>query len=127
VRPTAKSGDLAAEVVHDAQRLVSLEVALAKQELKDLAAANAIAAGLVAAGTMVLVLGVLVAVPALIVVLVPAHWLAAVVWVVAYLVIGMVTVLIGRSRFQVKLPGRTLASLKENKEWAVRQMRSTVR
>ncbi len=127
MRPTAKSGDLAAEVVHDAQRLVSLEVALAKQELKDLAAANAIAAGLVAAGTMVLVLGVLVAVPALIVVLVPAHWLAAVVWVVAYLVIGMVTVLIGRSRFQVKLPGRTLASLKENKEWAVRQMRSTVR
>ncbi|HEY1456326.1 MAG TPA: phage holin family protein [Candidatus Dormibacteraeota bacterium] len=127
VRPAVKSGDLAAEVVHDAQRLVSLELALAKQELKDLAMANAIAAGLVAAGALVILLGVLVAVPVLVVVLVPDHWIAAVVWVAAYLLVGAVAVLVGKSRFQVKLPGKTLASLKENKEWAVRQMRSTVR
>src|SRR5258706_8687206 len=45
-RPDGKSGDLAAAVIHDAQRLVSLEVALAKQEIKDLVMANAVAAGL---------------------------------------------------------------------------------
>src|SRR3979411_1932758 len=34
---SSKSGDLAAEVIQDAQRLVSLEIALAKQEVKELA------------------------------------------------------------------------------------------
>lgn len=120
-------GDLAAEVIHDAQRLINLEIALAKQEAKDLVVANAIAASLVAAGGVLVTLGLLVAVPALIVVLVPTHWLAAAVWVSAYLVLGIVFVLVGRARFRLTLPPRTLASLKENKEWALRQIRSTVR
>jgi hypothetical protein len=122
-----KSGDLAAEVVHDAQRMVSLEIALAKQEIKDLALANAIAAGLVAAGGLLVVLGVLVAVPALIVWLLPWHWQAGAAWVAIYLVLGIGLALVGKSRFAVRLPAKTLASLKENKEWALRQMRSTVR
>lgn len=118
---------MAAEVIQDAQRLVSLEIALAKQELKELATANAIAAGMVAAGSLLLMLGVLVAIPALIVVLVPMHWLAALVWVAAYVVIGLLVVMLGKSRFEVKLPRRTVASLKESKEWALRQIRSTGR
>jgi hypothetical protein len=36
-----RSGELAAEVVQDVQRLASLEVALAKQELKELAITRA--------------------------------------------------------------------------------------
>ena len=64
-------GDLAAEVLHDAQKLVSLEIALAKQEVKDLAMDNAIAAGMVGAGALLLVLAVLVAAPVLVVVAVP--------------------------------------------------------
>ena len=123
----AKSGDLAAEVVHDAQRLVSLEIALAKHEIRDLAKANAIAAGTVAVGGLLLILGVLVAVPALIVWLVPWHWQAAVAWVAVYVVLGIGLALMGRARFALRLPARTLASLKENKEWAIRQMKSTVR
>ena len=127
MRPNVKSGELAAEVVQDAQRLIGLEIALAKQEIKDLVTANAIAAGLVAAGGLLVMLAVLVAVPSLIVVLVPDHWIAATVWLGAYLVIGFVLLLVGKARFQLKLPPKTIASLKENKEWALRQIRSTGR
>lgn len=124
---SAKSGDLAAEVIHDIQRLVSLEVALARQELKDLAMANAIAAGLVAAGGLLLLVGVLVAIPSLVVVLVPWHWQAAAAWLVLYVVLGLGLVLYGKTRFRMGLPAKTLASLKESKAWALRRMKSTVR
>jgi len=122
-----KSGDIAAQVVHDAQRLVSLEIALAKQEVKDLAMANAIAAGLVGFGGLLVALAVLVAVPSLVVVLVPWKWQAALAWVGAYLLLGVGLVLAGKSRFALKLPTKTFESLKENKEWALRQMKSTVK
>ena len=127
VRPKVKSGELAAEVVQDAQRLVNLEIALAKQELKELATANAIAAGMVAAGALLMMLAVLVAAPVLVVALVPDHWIAAAVWVAGYLVVGLVVLIVGKNRFRIKLPPKTIASLKENKEWALRQIRSTVR
>jgi len=127
VRPKVKSGELAAEVVQDAQRLVSLEIALAKQELKELVTANAIAAGMVAGGGLLLMLAILVAAPVLVVTLAPDHWIAAAVWVGAYLVIGLLVLMVGKRRFQIQLPPRTIASLKENKEWALRQIRSTVR
>jgi uncharacterized membrane protein YqjE len=126
-RPAAKLGDLAAEVIHDAQRLVGLEVALAKQELKDLAMANAVAAGLVLFGGLLLLLGLLVAIPSLVVILVPWHWQAGVAWIVLYVLVGLGLVLYGKTRFRVALPAKTLASLKENKEWALRRMKSTVR
>jgi hypothetical protein len=124
---TAKSGDLAAEVAQDARRLVNLEIALAKQEVKDLVLANGIAAGMVAGGGLLIILGVMVAIPVLIVVLVPWHWLAAMAWIVLYVLLGIGLMLAGKARFALRLPARTLASLKENKEWALRQMRSTVR
>jgi len=126
-RPVAKSGDLAAEVIRDAQRLVGLEVALAKQELKDLAVANAVAAGLIVFGALLFVLGVMVAIPSLVVVLVPWHWQAALTWIVLYLVLGLGLAFYGKSRFRVELPAKTLTSLKESKEWALRRMKSTVR
>lgn len=126
-RSVAKSRDLAAEVIQDAQRLVSLEVALAKQELKDLVTANAVAAGMVAAGGLLVILGVLVAIPSLLVLLVPWHWQAAAAWIVLYVLAGLGLALYGKTRFRVTLPAKTLASLKENKEWALRRMKSTVR
>jgi hypothetical protein len=123
----AKSSDLAAEVIQDAQRLIRLEIALAKQELKDVAVANAIAAGMVVSGGLLIVLSLVVAIPTLLVVLVPWHWQAAVAWVVLYALVGMGLVLFGKRRFALKLPVKTLTSLKENKEWALRQIKSTVR
>src|SRR5690349_21384591 len=68
---------LVASVIGDAQRLVALEVALAKQEVKELAKGNAVAVGLIAFGGMLIMLAVLVAVPSLVVILVPWHWEAA--------------------------------------------------
>jgi Flp pilus assembly protein TadB len=119
-----KAGDLMSEVVRDAQRLVSLEIELAQQELKELAMAYAITLAIAGAGGLLLILAVLVAVPSLIVNLVPWHWQAAAVWAGGYAVIGAVLLLVARSRFQVRLPKRTLASLKESKEWALRRVRS---
>ena len=124
---TGRSSDLAAALVHDAQRLVGLEVALAKHEVKDIAMANGVAAGMVVFGGLLVLLGLLVALPTLVVLLVPWHWQAAGVWAVAYFLLGTGLALYGKSRFAVRLPARTLESLKENKEWALRRMTSTVR
>lgn len=122
-----KSGDLAAEVLQDASRLVSLEIALARQELKELAIRNAIAVGLLAFGGLLCLLALLVAVPVAVVLLIGFGWIAALVWAAAYLVIGVVLVLVGRARLRIGLPSRTITSLKETKTWAVHRLRSTTR
>jgi putative superfamily III holin-X len=123
----ASSRGLIASVIGDAQRLVTLEIALAKQEAKELARQNAIAAGLLAFGGLLAVLSILVAVPVLVITLVPWKWQAAAVWVAAYLLVGIVLVLIGKARLQMRLPPRTVESLKENKEWALRRVTSNGR
>ena len=114
-------------MISDAQKLIALEVALAKQELKEFATGNAIAVAVMAFGGLLVALAVLVAVPVLVVMLVPWKWEAAAVWVAAYLVIGIVLAVIGKARLQVKLPPRTIGSLKENKEWALRRVKSNGR
>ena len=123
----AKSKGLIASVISDAQRLVALEVALAKQEAKELARQNAIAAGLIAFGALLAILALLVAVPSLVIALVPWKWQAAAVWVAGYMVIGLLLGVIGKARLKVGLPPRTVESLKENKEWALRRVRSNGR
>jgi Putative Actinobacterial Holin-X, holin superfamily III len=121
------SRGLIASVISDAQRLVALEVALAKQEAKELATANAIALGVIAFGGLLAVLAILVALPVLVVMLVPWKWEAAAIWAGAYLVIGLVMVFAGKSRLELHLPPKTIQSLKENKEWALRRVRSNGR
>jgi len=123
----ASSRELAAEALQGVQRLVSLEIALAKQELKEIAIVNLIAAACIAAAGLFAILSLLVAVPVLVVTLVPWHWQAALVWVVAYAVVAAGLALYGRSRLSLRLPSRTIESLKENKEWALHQLRSTKR
>ena len=123
----AKSGELAAEVVQDVQRLVSLEVALAKQELKELAITNAIAVACFATAGVLALLALLVAVPVIVVEAVPWHWQAAVVWAVAYALIAVGLYFAGRSKLRISLPTKTIASLKETKTWALQRMRSTGR
>jgi uncharacterized membrane protein YqjE len=126
VEPVSTRG-LVASVIGDAQRLVGLEVALARQETKELATRNAVALGVLAFGGLLLILALLVAAPVLVVILVPWKWEAAAVWTAAYILIGVILVLVGRARLQVKLPPRTVESLKENKEWALRRVRSNGR
>lgn len=127
-----RSGDLAAEVVQDASRLVNLEIALAKQELRELAIRNGIAVGLLAFGGLLCMLALLVAVPVGVVLAVAFGWtavavIAAAVWAAIYLVIGAVLLLVGKTRLRIGLPSRTIASLKETKTWAVHRLRSTTR
>jgi cytochrome c biogenesis protein CcdA len=121
------SRELAADVMQVAQRLVSLEIALAKQELREIATTNIIAAACMAAAGLIAILAVLVALPVLVVVAVPWHWEAALAWAIAYILIAAGLALYGRSRLSLRLPTRTIESLKENKEWALHQLRSTKR
>jgi uncharacterized membrane protein YqjE len=123
----ASSRQLAAGAIQGMQRLVRLEVELARQELKEIAIVNLVAAACIAVAGLLAMLAVLVALPVLIVLLVPWHWQAAVVWVVAYVLIAGGLAVYGRSRFSLRLPSRTIESLKENKEWALHQLRSTKR
>jgi VIT1/CCC1 family predicted Fe2+/Mn2+ transporter len=123
----ASSRELAAEAMQRVQRLVSLEIALAKQELKEIAIVNLIAVACMVAAGVLGILGLLVAVPVLVVVLVPWHWQAALVWAVAYILIAVGLGLFGKSRLSLRMPSRTIESLKENKEWALHQLRSTRR
>ncbi len=126
-RPRSKSGELAAEVVQDVNRLVSLEIALAKQELKELAIRNAIAIACLAVAGLLAILALLVAVPVAIVLLVGAGWPAAAIWAGAYLLIALGLFFAGRARMKIALPQRTIASLKETKTWALQRLRSTSR
>ena len=125
--PGPSSGSIASEVVHDMRRLVDLEVRLAKQEVKELAITNAVAAACGAVSAILAVIAVLVAIPVLVIVAVPWKWEAAVAWVVAYLVLAAGFAIYARSRLALHAPRRTLDSLKENKEWVLRQLRSTGR
>ena len=108
-------------------RLIDLEIALAKQELREIVTTNVIASVCLAMAGLLAVLALLVAVPVIVVFLVPAHWQAALVWAIAYLVIAGGLALYGRSRLALHLPTRTIESLKENKEWALHQLSSTKR
>ena len=123
----ARSGELAAEVVQDLNRLVRLEVELAKQELKELAVTNGIAAACFAVAAILAGIALLVAVPVIVVLAVPWHWQAAVVWAVAYALIAAGLAIYGRVRLRVSMPQKTITSLKETKEWAVHRMRSAGR
>jgi len=122
-----KSGVLAAEVVHDLNRLVSLEIELAKQELKELAVTNGIAAACFAFAGILAGIALLVAVPVIVVVAVPWHWQAALVWAVAYALIATGLAIYGRMRLRVSMPQKTITSLKETKEWALQRMKSAGR
>ena len=121
---TKSTPDLAAGIVEETEKLVRLELELAKQELKELAATNAIAAGAFAGAGMLAVTALLVGIPVLIVVAVEPHWIAALVWVAVYLLAAAGLALFGRAKLRIGLPERTVASLKETRNWVLHQMRS---
>lgn len=121
------TSELAADIVESAQQLVRLEVALAKQEVKELAVQNGIAIGMLAGAGLFAMLALLVALPVLIVVLVPAHWIAALAWLVLYVVAAAVLGLVGKSRLAIHAPERTITSLKETKAWVLHQLSTSSR
>lgn len=115
---------VAAGLVEQAEQLLKLELALAKQELKEMAISNAIAAGTLAAAGLLALLALLVGIPVLLVVTLSPHWLVALIWIVLYLALAGGLALFGRSRLRIGLPEKTVNSLKETRNWALAQMRS---
>lgn len=121
------TAELAAGLVEQAEHLVKLEIELAKQELKELAIRNGIAIGLFAGAGLLAMLAIFVALPVLIVMLIPAHWLAALIWLLLYLFLAVGCALVGRSLLRLKPPEKTIESLQETKTWALHQIRSQAR
>jgi uncharacterized membrane protein YqjE len=121
------SAQLAADVVESAQQLVRLEIALAKQEVKELAIRNGIAIGLLAGAALFAMLALLVALPVLLVVWIDNHTLVAIIWLALYILIAAALAIFGRMRLQLTPPQKTIRSLKETREWALRQISSNDR
>ncbi|MGH7922267.1 MAG: phage holin family protein [Candidatus Dormibacteraceae bacterium] len=121
-RTKAGTPDLARGLVDDAQKLVELQLELAKTEIKGLAIRNGVAIGLFLFAALLLVLAIFVAVPVIVVVIVPYHGLVAIIWAVAYAVVAIILALVGRLTLKLQPPVQTIAALKETKEWLVRQI-----
>jgi hypothetical protein len=121
------SAQLAADVVESARQLVRLEMALAKQEVKELAIRNGIAIGALAGAGLFAMLALLVALPVLLIVWIDNHTLVAIIWLVLYVLLAAGLALFGRARLLLKPPQKTVNSLKETREWALRQISSNDR
>ena len=121
-RTRAGTTDLARGLVDDAQKLFELQLKLAKAELQGLAIRNGIAAGLFAFAALLLVFAIFAGVPLIVVEVVPNHILTAIIFAVAYAVAAIILAIAGRLTLKLQAPQRTIAALKETKEWLVRQI-----
>jgi MFS family permease len=118
--------DLVGGIASDTERLVQLNIELAKQEVKELAIRNGVAVGLMAAAGLFGLLA-LIGLLVFVVEFLPWHWQAALAWFVIALVFTVTLAVVGRARLRIEPPKRTLQSLKETKEWLVHQLRSNAR
>jgi hypothetical protein len=123
--PSARG--LATGLVNDAQQMAQLQLELAKQELKELAIRNGIAAGMIAAATWLLLLALFVMLPLVVVTWRPDHLRWALIFLGGYLGAGVVLAVAGRFLLRLEPPRRTLETLKETKEWVLRQISSNGR
>ena len=121
------SARLAQDIVEDAQELVRLNIQLAKQEVRELLVRNGIAIGLLMFGALLVLLAILVALPAFLVVLWSNHLIGAAIWLGGYAIVGAMLALVGRLRLRIQPPKRTLTSLEETRNWALRQIKSNDR
>lgn len=121
-RTQAGTTDLARGLVDDVQKLVELQVNLAKTELKGLAIRNGVAIGLLVFAALLLVFAIFAGVPLIVVQLTPNHVLTAIIFAAAYALVAIVLAIAGRFTLKLQPPQRTIAALKETKEWLVRQI-----
>jgi hypothetical protein len=121
-RTKAGTTDLARGLVDDAQKLVELQLALARAELQALAIRNGVAFGLFGFAGVLLMFAIFAGGPLIVVLEVPNHSLAAIIFAVAYVVAAIILAIAGRFTLKLEPPPRTIAALKETKEWLVRQI-----
>ncbi|HWD09126.1 MAG TPA: phage holin family protein [Actinomycetota bacterium] len=109
-------------LVTDIERLVRLEVELAKQEITGLVKRNAVAVGML----VVALLGLLFAFimfQVWLVVLIPHHAIVAGAIAAFWLLLTVMLALIGKSRLKIEPPKATIQSLKDDLEWVKQQIR----
>lgn len=112
---TESTAELATGLVEDAQKLVRLEIQLAKSELKEMAIRNGVALGLAGTALILILVALFIAVPVTLVIL-GGHWWWGLVWFGASFFLAAVFGLVGYKLLKLK-PQRTLDSVKETKEW----------
>lgn len=126
-RTERSSAELAGDILHDGQELVRLEIELAKQEARELLVRNGVAVGLLVLAALFLVVAIFVAVPVFLIQLWWNHVLGAAIWIGVYILLALLLGLVGYLLLRLEAPPRTIASLKETREWALRQLTSNDR
>ena len=126
-------GTLVADLIGDLQEIVRGEVRLAKAELREDVQTTTRAAGLLAAGTFLGLVGFVFLMLAVAYILYEEaeldRWQAAGIVALALLVVGAILALVGKDRLSAATlkPEQTIASLKEDREWAKHQISSVKR
>jgi hypothetical protein len=106
----------------DIERLVRLEVELAKQEITGLVKRNAVAVGLLAAAAMGLFFAFIMA-QVWLVVVIPHHAIVAGAIALLWLLLAVVLALVGKARLKIQPPTATIQTLKDDLEWAKQQIK----
>jgi hypothetical protein len=109
-------------LVADVQRLVRLEIELAKQEVLGLVKRNAAAAGMLAAAALGLFFA-FIFFQVWLIVLLPHHAIVAGIVAGFWFLLALVLALVGKSRLKIEPPKLMLQSLKDDVEWAKQQIK----
>lgn len=129
--PKDSIGGSIGEIAADAQRLVQLEVQLAKQEILDLLKQNAIAVGMLSVAALSAVFALYTLVTLLVFIVLSfffhrgmghdavAHAVVMLIWVAVAVILG----LLGKSRLVFKLPESTIQTIKDDVAWAKAQIK----
>lgn len=124
-------GTLVTGIVADLQDIVRGEVQLAKTELQEDASALGKGAAAIAVGALVALVGFIFLMLGVTYLLNKSleMWLAAGIVGVVLLVIGIIAALVGKNQLSAAslTPKKTIESLKEDQEWASRQINSVTK
>jgi uncharacterized membrane protein YqjE len=124
-------GTVVGEIVADLQDIVRGEVQLAKTELKEDATSAGRGIGFIAGGAIVLLVGFTFLMLGVTYLLNKAMqmWIAAGIVGIVLLIVGALVAMAGKNQLSASnlAPNQTIASLKEDQEWANRQIKSVKR
>jgi hypothetical protein len=116
---------LARQLIGGAIGLVRLEVQHGRQEVQERLATTGRGVAFFAAAALfgLLALIAFVALLVLLLALLIPGWLSALIWLLVFVLIGVVLALQGRRRVRNPVPEETIASVKEDIAWAKRLIR----
>lgn len=119
-------GELFGELSRQTSLLVRQEVALARAEMKEKASSAGKHVAMIAAGGAVAYAGFLALLAAIVIILANAlpWWLSALIVAIVVLAVGALLIQKGRSGLQASnlAPEKTVETIKEDAEWAKRQI-----